>query len=182
MIWNELIHFPETGLPGSLYKDMAITFRFEIRANDSTFFNFEVCRNYLPYTALYRSTDYQTGIKIGKEKSSFQFEMNPYESDANFKFGLLPGNLDAGDTIWIDNVRLREIEDTNQYEPEEWLRSAFATLKEDSFTGIPFMGILKFNSSIHWHRALITSLADPASYSTHPCLWFPADKLFRCTP
>jgi arabinoxylan arabinofuranohydrolase len=92
----------------TVHKDRAIVLSFEVRANDSSFFNFEVCRNYPPYTALYRSMDQQSGIPVGKEKSVFEYEITPPESDANFRFGFLLGNLDAGDTIWLDNVEIRQ--------------------------------------------------------------------------
>ena len=92
----------------TVHKDDTIVLRFEVRINDSSFFNFEVCRNYPPYTSLYRSTDHQSGIPIGSEKSIFEYEMAPLESDANFRLGYLLGNLDTGDTIWLDNVEIRE--------------------------------------------------------------------------
>lgn len=96
----------------TVHKDREIVLGFEIRASDSTFFNIEVCRNYSPYTALYRSTDHQSGIYISPERSSYEIEMTPYESDGNFRLGFLLGNLDAGDTIWLDNVEIRQKDST----------------------------------------------------------------------
>ncbi len=92
----------------TVHKDRPIVLRFAVRASDSVLFNLEVCRNYSPDTALYRSTEHGPGHPAGTADSVYRFEMSPVESDGNYRLGIQLGNLDAGDTVWIDDVEVQQ--------------------------------------------------------------------------
>jgi hypothetical protein len=89
----------------------ALKVKYKVRANKSSFFNLEICRNYPPYTALYRSLDSIAGINIPVDSLVKEDSLTiiPVESDANMMISFLLGNVDSSSIIWLDDVQINEM-------------------------------------------------------------------------
>lgn len=98
------------------HKNHKIQLKYKIKSNAKSFYNIEVCKNYTPYTAIFRSTDsvLTTNLPVDTVLKEQIFEMTPRESDGNMKMGFLLGNIDNNITIWIDDVSITEVD--NQWD------------------------------------------------------------------
>ncbi len=91
------------------HKDREIAVRYKIRANRESFYNLEICRNYLPDSALYRSTETDSAnLPIGTIVQDINFTLIPGESDGNIRISFLLGNLNSRDTLWLDDISIEE--------------------------------------------------------------------------
>ena len=88
----------------TVHKDVPITLSFKMKASAPTAFGIEIAQAYPDFAALHR----EDGIAVGTDVQTYEFTVTPTVSDPNFKIGFLLGMVDAGVTIWIDDVIVQE--------------------------------------------------------------------------
>jgi hypothetical protein len=93
----------------TVHKGVEIIVKYKMKANRQIFYNLELCRNYSPYAALYRSTETDSAdLPADTSIQEVAFTLTPNQSDGNYRLSFLLGNLPAGDTLWIDDIAVEE--------------------------------------------------------------------------